>query len=91
MVCTSYMKEARHELAQRKAEEKRIFSRALGERIRDARLKKGMSQEELAHESGFYRTYVGHIETATYSPSTYTVWRLARSLGVDLRDLLNDL
>ena len=59
--------------------------------MRQARLARGLSQEELAYEAGYYRTYVGHIETGTYSPSVHTVWRLAKALGMDMADLLGGL
>jgi len=35
-----------------------------GERVRDLRKKKNISQEELAHLSGLHRTYIGMIERA---------------------------
>lgn len=76
---------------EQKASEKKEFGRRLGERIRQVRTVKGLSQEELAHAAGYYRTYVGHIETATYSPSTHTIWRLARAMDMDLGELLKDL
>ncbi len=71
-----------------KAKEKKEFAKRLGQRIKEVRLSKGLSQEKLAHQAGYYRTYVGHIETAAYSPSTHTVWRLAKAMGVDLGELL---
>ena len=77
--------------SQDKASEKKAFAKRLGERIREVRVAKGLTQEELAHNAGYYRTYVGHIETATYSPSTHTVWRLAKAMDVDLGELLKGL
>lgn len=61
-----------------KAQEKKHFAQILGKRIREVRVSKGLTQEELAHKAGYYRTYVGHIETAKYSPSVHTIWRLGR-------------
>jgi transcriptional regulator with XRE-family HTH domain len=74
-----------------KAKEKKDFAKRLGKRIKEVRLSKGLSQEQLAHKAGYYRTYVGHIETAAYSPSAHTVWRLAKAMDVDLGYLLKDL
>lgn len=77
--------------SQEKSKEKKEFAKRLGERIREVRTAKGLSQEELAHKAGYYRTYVGHIETATYSPSVHTIWRLAKAMDIDLGELVNGL
>jgi len=74
-----------------KAKEKKQFAVKLGQRIKEARLSRGMSQELLAHKAGYYRTYVGHIETATYSPSVHTIWRFAKAMDIDLGELLKGL
>lgn len=74
-----------------KAEEKKRFAILLGKRIKEVRKSKGLSQEELAHKAGYYRTYVGHIETAKYSPSVHTIWRLSKAMNMGLGELLKDL
>lgn len=66
---------------------KKQFTLKLAKRIRQVREEKGMSQEELAHEAGLYRTYVGHIEAGRYSPSAYVVYKIAKALKVSLPDL----
>jgi transcriptional regulator with XRE-family HTH domain len=77
--------------AQDKSKEKKEFAKLLAKRVRDIRLSKNLTQEELAHRAGYYRTYVGHIETATYSPSAHTIWRLAKAMEIDPGDLLKEL
>lgn len=74
-----------------KSKEKKEFAKRLAKRVKDMRLSKKLSQEELAHRAGYYRTYVGHIETATYSPSAHTIWRLAKAMDVDPGELLKGL
>lgn len=74
-----------------KAHEKKEFAKKLGQRIKEVRLAKRLSQEQLAHKAGYYRTYVGHIETAAYSPSVHTVWRLAKAMDIGLGELLKGL
>lgn len=64
--------------------EKKKFAAKLGKRIRKYRLEQGFSQEELAHRAGFYRTYIGHIETGHKSPSAHTVWRIAKVLKINI-------
>jgi transcriptional regulator with XRE-family HTH domain len=63
----------------------------VGERVRHEREKRKLSQEELADLAGFYRTYIGHIETGAYSPSMFTLWRIAQALKIDLSKLVKDL
>jgi len=63
----------------------------VGARVRHEREKRKLSQEELADIAGFYRTYIGHIETGAYSPSMFTLWRIAQALKIDLSKLVKDL
>lgn len=65
--------------------------RTLGERMRARRLEIGMTQEGLAHEAGFHRTYVASLEMGLRNPSLETIARLATALGVDMADLVTGL
>lgn len=87
-----YMKPS-FELPDRKAKntEKQQFANVVGKRLRKIRKEKNLSQEELSEKAGYYRTYVGHIETGNYSPSLHTMWRIAHALKVDLGELLKGL
>lgn len=53
---------------------------ALGEAVREARGKKQLSQDALAHEAGRHRTYLSDVERGLSSPSLKTVALLARVL-----------
>lgn len=66
--------------------EKLSFAGQLGKHLRKMRLVRGISQEDLSMDSGYYRTYVGKIEQGRYSPSTHTIWRLAHTLGLSLEE-----
>ena len=46
-----------------------------------------MSQEELAAEAKFYRTYINLLETAKRSPSAYNLHRTAKALKVSVSDI----
>lgn len=74
-----------------KLAEKKEFGKKIGIVIRDARTAKGMTQDQLSDKAGLYRTYVGFLENGIYSPSVYTVWKIARALDLKLSDLLKDL
>ena len=60
----------------------------LGRRVRDARLKKNWSQEELGFRAGLHRNYVGGIERGERNVGVESIAKLARALGVRPRDLL---
>ncbi len=64
------------------------LSQKVGDKIRQARENIGISQEELSDRAGFYRTYVGHIEVGRYTPSVYTIYKIAKALKVPSSDLL---
>ncbi len=55
---------------------------AFGEVLRQTRLDKGLSQEELADACGRHRTYVSLLERGRSSPSIKTLFLLAEALGV---------
>ena len=56
--------------------------------LREARLKRGWSQEDLAEESGLHRTYVGSVERGERNISVDNMECLAKAVGVELIELL---
>ncbi len=65
--------------------------RIFGQRVRDARTSKGLSQEQLAEISGLHRTYVGTIERGERNPALLNILRIADSLGIDACELVRDI
>lgn len=65
--------------------------RALGERVRERRVDRGVTQEDLAHAAGVHRTYMTHVETGRVNPSLETMARLAVALECDIADLVRGL
>ena len=59
-----------------------------GERIRELRQSKGISQENLAEKAGLDRTYISSIERGKRNISLLNIERLAKSLGVKPHQLL---
>lgn len=57
-------------------------ARAFGQAVRELRMLKGVSQERLALDAGFDRTYVSMIERGISSPTVRAVWRLGDVLSV---------
>jgi transcriptional regulator with XRE-family HTH domain len=53
----------------------------LGEEIRKARLKAGLTQEELAFRAGVSRQYVSLLELDEKSPTVAVLIRLGKAMG----------
>ncbi len=60
----------------------------LGEILKAARERAGISQEELGMCAGLHRTAVGQLERGERTPRADSVIRLAGSLGIPAGDLL---
>jgi len=59
-----------------------------GEVLRELRLKRGLSQEELAFESDLNRQFISLLELGQRSPSLQTVYKVADGLGLLGSELL---
>ncbi|MFP4414389.1 helix-turn-helix domain-containing protein [Coleofasciculus sp.] len=59
-----------------------------GLKIRELRLLKNLSQEDLADLAGLHRTYIGGIERGERNVAFLNIVRLARALEVSLSDLM---
>jgi transcriptional regulator with XRE-family HTH domain len=67
--------------------QKKRFGEIIGNNVKKIRTAKGMSQESLAHECGFYRTYINLVESNRRLPSSFSLYKLARGLGVSVEEL----
>ncbi len=57
-------------------------------RIREARKRAGLTQEELAARAGLTQSHLSRLELGKYVPTLATLERLARALRIPLPDLL---
>ncbi|MDI9507524.1 MAG: helix-turn-helix transcriptional regulator, partial [Bacillota bacterium] len=55
-----------------------------GKRIRQLRMQKGLSQEELGYEAGLHRTYIGQIERAEKNITLKNIAKIAKELDVNI-------
>lgn len=60
-----------------------------GEVVRQTRMAKGISQEELAFTCGLHRTYISDIERGNRNVSLDNIVKLAVGLDVSPKDLMN--
>lgn len=59
-----------------------------GEKVRELRIKRGLSQEQLAESSGLHRTYISSLELGKRNVSLINIHALAKALGVTPDKLL---
>lgn len=71
-----------------KVEPRRAVLGELGERIREYRLERGMTQRFLAESLDVSVAYVSLIERGNRNPPYTTLLAIARALGVSARRLL---
>ena len=60
---------------------------AFGQRVRQLRTERGLSQEELAHLAGLHRNYVGGVERGERNVALVNIGRIAQALRVKPAEL----
>jgi transcriptional regulator with XRE-family HTH domain len=61
---------------------------AFGHVLRTVRQSRSVSQEALAFEGGYHRTYIGQLERGEKSPSLRTIFNLAKALKSSPADMI---
>lgn len=59
-----------------------------GQKVREERMKKGLSQERFAEMAGVHRTYIGMIERAEKNITLENIEKIAKALKMKVSDLL---
>ncbi len=59
-----------------------------GKKLREARLKKKLSQGDVAKILGVHRTYISGLERGRRNPSLLTVQKVAKALNISPKELL---
>lgn len=68
-------------------EEQQLLIR-FGAQVRTARVRAGISQEELGERAGLHRTYIGAVERGERNVSVINIYALAGALGLPPGGLL---
>lgn len=63
---------------------------SIGNRIKNIRIRQGISQEQLAEMCGLSKTHMSHLETGSTKGSMPAFLTVANALHVTLNDLLCD-
>ncbi|MFH1415863.1 MAG: helix-turn-helix transcriptional regulator [Elusimicrobiota bacterium] len=58
-----------------------------GNRVREERLKKELSQEEFAHLAGVHRTYIGMIERAEKNITLLNIEKISKALKISISEI----
>ena len=64
---------------------------AIGLRIKDARVAKGMTQAELAEHTGLTLSYISQLESPNlpYCPSIKSLFTIAKALGIKASKIID--
>ncbi|OGH94280.1 MAG: transcriptional regulator [Candidatus Magasanikbacteria bacterium RIFOXYD2_FULL_41_14] len=60
-----------------------------GNRLRELRKQKSLSQEDLAFKSGLHRTYISDIERGSRNLSIKNIEKIAKALGLQPKALFD--
>ena len=66
---------------------KREILLRFGKRVREERLNRNWSQEELGAKAGVHRTYVGMIERAEKNITLTNIEKIAKALGLAVGEI----
>lgn len=77
--------------ASRKSNSVDTLRQILAKNIRAFRRDRGLSQEELADQCGYHRTYIGSVERCERNVSLSTLESLAVALNTTVQALLTDI
>ncbi|MBX3456362.1 helix-turn-helix transcriptional regulator [Ferrovibrio sp.] len=72
------------------AEDDSTFLAAVGERVRNARARRGMSRKILARDSGVSERYLAQLETGSGNISILLLRQIARAMDLPMVDFLAD-
>jgi len=65
--------------------------KAIGENIRKARRRAGLTQEQLAERADLHPVYISQLERGTKAVSIEALWKLAKSLRVPMTTFLRGI
>ncbi len=63
----------------------------IGQRIRNYRHEKGLSQEKLAEMSGCHPTYIGQVERGEKNATLESIEKIASAMGISLSKLFEKM
>lgn len=71
--------------------EREKYLRLIGNKIRELRDEKNLSQFKLAELSDIHENYLGAIERAEKNPTVYTLYKITSALGINMEEFFKNL
>ncbi len=62
--------------------------RLVGRNVRQIRIRRGLTQEQLAERSGFSQQYISGLENGLRNPTIVSIYEIAQALEVSHMDLV---
>lgn len=69
--------------------EEQLFISKFGNHLRKLRMEKKLSQEMLANDANIPINQIGRIERAEISTSLNTIYKIAKALEIDIKELFD--
>ena len=66
-------------------------AKQFGQRVREARLERQLSQEALAAEADIDRAFLSGIERGVENPTLFTIQAIADALGIRIGNLMKGI
>jgi len=70
---------------------KPLHRRKLGDKIRHYRKRAGLTQEQLAEKADLHHNFIGEVERGNMETSLTSLLRIAKALGVRVRELVDEI
>ena len=67
------------------------IAKIIGQRVRNYRIDKGLSQEKLAELSGCHPTYIGQVERGEKNATLESIEKIASAMNVSLAQLFEKI
>ena len=64
------------------------ISKKFGKKVREIRLKKGLSQGDISKRLNLHRSYISGIERGVRNPSLKVIQKIAKALEIDINKLI---
>lgn len=68
-----------------------VIAKTIGQRVRNFRTEKGLSQEKLAEMSGCHPTYIGQVERGEKNATLESIEKIASAMNVPLSKLFEKI
>lgn len=66
----------------------KAFLMKIGKRIKELRIAKGISQQELAAEIEYEKSNMSRLESGRVNPKIATLYKVAQALGISVSDIV---